>query len=402
MQRIDSQLVLLTITLAISIELWSFYSGEIFQHAYLLLAAMLSAAVWFSHKERKHWHAQNQNRLCELDTVMIEYQNLSDAVMQHAEQEFSSLDTEMESAKEVITESVSKLYGSLTGLQIHSTNQKEVLESLIGEMLQMTGSTESDSSHQSSGFQRFFQETDMVIKQFVAKIKELQNNSIQISESFTEMKSQVDTITSLLNDISKITKQTDLLSLNAAIEAARAGVAGKGFAVVADEVRKLASHTSEFNREIRDTLNRIVKSMDEVGVGVAQGIDTDLSIAENSQQNLASLGNELIHITGLARNHSNQITEVSEKIHSLTSEGVVAMQFEDIISQKLDSCIQKTYAVENFLHQYMALHNDREEANGLVRFQKRTQGLKGLLANASALQTANRTASKSKEDIELF
>ena len=171
--------------------------------------------------------------------------------------------------------------------------------------------------------------------------------------------------------------------------------------MVADEVRKLASHTSEFNSEIRDTLNRILKSMDEVGAGVAQGIDTDLSVAENSQRNLASLGNELISITTLARKHSTQITEVSEKIHTLTNEGVMAMQFEDIISQKLNCCTQKTYAVGNFLHQYMALHNDREQANGLARFQKRIQGLKGILANASAL-SANRGTSKSKEDIELF
>ena len=402
MHRIDSKLILLTIAIAIGIELWSLHSGEIFKHTYLLLAALLSTAVWFSTKERNHWYTQNQNRLRELDAVMIEYQNLSDAVMLHAEQEFATLNTEMESAKEVINESVGQLYGSLTGLQVHSTNQKEVLEALIGEMLQMTGSMDEGSSHNSNGFQRFFQETNMVIEQFVGKIKELQNNSIQISESFTEMKSQVETITSLLNDISKITKQTDLLSLNAAIEAARAGAAGKGFAVVADEVRKLASHTSEFNSEIRDTLNRILKSMDEVGVGVAQGIDTDLSIAENSQQNLASLGNELIHITSLARKHSNQITEVSEKIHTLTSEGVVAMQFEDIISQKLNCCTQKTYAVGNFLNKYMALHNDREEANGLERFRKRIQGLKELLTNASSIQASSRTTTKSKEDVELF
>ena len=401
LRRIDSKLILLTIALAMSLEGWSIYSGEIFPHAGLLVATLLSAALGFSNKERKQWYALNQNRLRELDAVMIEYQNLSDAVMQHAEQEFASLDSEMESAKEVITEAVGQLYASLTGLQIHSTNQKEVLESLIAEMLQMTGSMDSDATHQSSGFQRFFQETNMVIEQFVKKIKELQNNSIQISENFTEMKSQVETITNLLNDISKITKQTDLLSLNAAIEAARAGTAGKGFAVVADEVRKLASHTSEFNSEIRDTLNRILKSMDEVGAGVAQGIDTDLSVAENSQRNLASLGNELISITTLARKHSTQITEVSEKIHTLTNEGVMAMQFEDIISQKLNCCTQKTYAVGNFLHQYMALHNDREQANGLARFQKRIQGLKGILANASAL-SANRGTSKSKEDIELF
>jgi methyl-accepting chemotaxis protein len=266
----------------------------------------------------------------------------------------------------------------------------------------MTGSMDESAYQQPSGFQRFFQETDMVIQQFVRKIKELQNNSFQISESFTEMKSQVETITSLLNDISKITKQTDLLSLNAAIEAARAGAAGKGFAVVADEVRKLAAHTSEFNSEIRNTLNRIVKSMDEVGIGVAQGIDTDLSVAENSQQNLASLGNELINITSLARKHSNDITQVSEKIHALTSEGVVAMQFEDIISQKLHCCTQRTDAVGHFLQQYMALHNDRDEANGLDRFQKRVQGLKAMLANASTTIAGCRTSSKTTEDIELF
>ena len=213
------------------------------------------------------------------------------------------------------------------------------------------------------------------------------------------MQNQVDRITNLLNDISKITRQTELLSLNAAIEAARAGETGRGFAVVADEVRKLANNTGEFNNEIRRALNDIIKSMEKVGASVAQSTETDMTIVEHSQENLKSLGEELFNLTKFAQNHSHHITEVTEKIQNLTSEGVVAMQFDDIIRQMMDRTSSRTISIGNYLYNYMQIHRDKDEMNGLERFQKRIQGLQNLLSETSSIDQAKK---QSKADIELF
>jgi len=91
-------------------------------------------------------------------------------------------------------------------------------------MLEMTGS--GDDNAQQAGLQHFFGETNALIAEFVAKMNELKASSVGIATIFEEMQGQVTSITACLDDVSAITKQTDLLALNAAIEAARAGEAG--------------------------------------------------------------------------------------------------------------------------------------------------------------------------------
>ncbi|WP_156896409.1 PAS domain-containing methyl-accepting chemotaxis protein [Aestuariibacter salexigens] len=87
-----------------------------------------------------------------------------------------------------------------------------------------------------------------------------------------ELNKQADDINRILSQIQGVAEQTNLLALNAAIEAARAGEQGRGFAVVADEVRTLAGQTSEFSKEISEVVNRntdlimqLMKKMEDVG-----------------------------------------------------------------------------------------------------------------------------------------
>ncbi|WP_197488424.1 methyl-accepting chemotaxis protein [Methylomonas koyamae] len=400
-KRVDFQLTAAAIFMSIGFELWHLLTDRFVPHGYLALMLLLGVASVLSSRSRAKWYSEQQSRMAALDAVINEYQQLSDQVLGQAGRKITDFQSEMDTAKNLIKDSVGKLHGSLTGLQTLSAKQQAALVTLIDQMLLMTGNCEQEQEQEQVGIHRFFSEANHLIDEFVRKIKELNDNSQRISHSFNQMKTQVERISGLLNQITSITTQTDLLALNAAIEAARAGEAGRGFAVVADEVRKLAHNTSEFNNQIRGTLADILRSMSDIDASVTLANNTDLSIAEDSQENLMQIGTELVALSKLAREHSHQITEVTEQMHKLTMEGVVAVQFEDIVTQMMGRLSQKNQAIGDIFHKFMELHRDRDESSGLQRFDKRVSGLK-LLLNHSTKPDPMQMPVLSGQDVELF
>jgi methyl-accepting chemotaxis protein len=381
-------------------------AGPVTAHAFLAVGTLLVTATTLSMRERRNWQARQKAHFHELNNVMSEYQVLSDEAMAHAELQFTSLEKEMHEAREVIRASVNRISGSLTGLESQSANQRQVLRSLIDQMLEMTDSETRDREKVS--LQRFFDETNSLIAEFSNKMTHLKETSQGIASSFVQMQDRVTLITGSLNDIAGITKQTDLLALNAAIEAARAGEAGRGFAVVADEVRNLAARTGEFNVDIRNGLTEILDSLREVGNRISETANVDMTIADKSRAMLSELGGELLELTAKAREHSAHITAVTEQMHSLTQEGVMAMQFEDIVSQMMERVGQRTANVGEYMHAFLALHQDNE-SDGLQRFRKRSQKLVELLVNSHVKSDALRSSNSAKNaksnndgEIELF
>ncbi|MDP3636630.1 MAG: methyl-accepting chemotaxis protein [Azonexus sp.] len=410
MKRLDDLLLWLLVALCLVLWVASQMTGPLSAHWFLMLAITLCGVSIFSFDQRRRWKRRQNGYITELNTVMSEYNILSGEAMSHAEMQFTSLEKDMLEAQEIIRVSVNKLSGSLTGLESQSSDQRQILRSLIEEMLQMTGSDNVQAQGQ-AGLQRFFDETNTLIGEFVSKMDQLRSTSAGVAVSFDQMQVQVGQITNTLNDISGITKQTDLLALNAAIEAARAGEAGRGFAVVADEVRKLAARTGEFNVDIRQALGDILRSLQEVGVRVAGATNIDMSIADKSRATLSELGDELLSLTQTARQHSDHITAVTEKMHSLTQEGVMAMQFEDIVTQMMSRISQRTLNVGEYMHAFLSLHNDPGQTDGLQRFRQRSERLVQLLVSshvkADALRSHTHGTGKSARgnddgDIELF
>ncbi len=188
----------------------------------------------------------------------------------------------------------------------------------------------------------------------ITKLIEDINHSAEMEmvlvEHLSQLNSDAEQIKEVLTVISDIADQTNLLALNAAIEAARAGEHGRGFAVVADEVRKLAERTQKSLTEINATVNVIVQSISDVGDKMnanAEGIqsltvlssDVEKQVSktfETMDETTVAMNTSLDRLGETNKNVSQMIAlvgEIDTKLHgNVDSMSEVAKEIEQLIS----------------------------------------------------------------------
>ena len=165
-----------------------------------------------------------------------------------------------------------------------------------------------------------------VVEQTVANINDLSTILNASQESISSLNHHVEEIGSAVTIIQGIAEQTNLLALNAAIEAARAGEQGRGFAVVADEVRALASRTHQSTEDITNVVSSIQTQMSKVIVNMEQCNKQGKSTLDASTELDSSLSNIISDMNSIQANSERIAAAIEEQ-------GVVVNQVADSITE---------------------------------------------------------------------
>ena len=168
-----------------------------------------------------------------------------------------------------------------------SMAQEEALAKLLEDTAKMGEETKAIASNAKANNSRLesISNAIMSLKQSVTAIEQEQK---AFFEEFKDLIAQTKKITEQINDIQNISAQTNLLSFNASIEAARAGNAGKGFRVIANEVKKLSNDTNKTSEEIKKNVYNLVQSINNMEQQTKKNSKDLTSLAEETSQTLES------------------------------------------------------------------------------------------------------------------
>ncbi|AKV06214.1 chemotaxis protein [Pseudomonas fluorescens NCIMB 11764] len=167
-------------------------------------------------------------------------------------------------------------------------------------------------------------EGDKVVGEAIAQIERLALEVGNSTEAMGHLKRESDKIGSVLDVIKSVAQQTNLLALNAAIEAARAGEAGRGFAVVADEVRSLAQRTQKSTEEIEELI-----------VGLQNGTQQVATIMDNSR----SLTDSSVELTRRAGGSLESITRTVSAIQSMNQQIAAAAEQQSAVAEEINRSV---------------------------------------------------------------
>ena len=182
-----------------------------------------------------------------------------------------------------------------------------------------------------------------IVEKAVQSIEEVHRMSITIKDDMAQLSEHAQAITQIMNVISDIADQTNLLALNAAIEAARAGEAGRGFAVVADEVRKLAEKTMASTNDVSSAIKAIQES------------------TAKSMEAVDGAVNQIGQATGLANDSGRALQEIVATVES-TADQVHAIA----------AASEEQSATSQEINQSIILVNDRARETAVVMTEAAT------------------------------
>ncbi|PHS68105.1 MAG: chemotaxis transducer [Methylophaga sp.] len=277
---------------------------------------------------------------------------LHDNAFNHLKEQLGLIRLESEQINKLISDAISQLTESFQGLNTQTDQQA----SLIGGLLQQ---------NDDEGFATFINETGELLEYFVENILSTSKDSMYLMHRLDDMTEKVEGVFSLLGDVKDIAAQTNLLALNAAIEAARAGEAGRGFAVVADEVRKLSRKSDDFSEEISRLTTDVKDTLEDATSVITRVASADMSAALSSKSQVHEMSEKMAKVHQTTNQIIEQTGEASQQISVMVNQAVTSLQFEDMCTQLSEHILKRVDVVAGLNNLVDELHVARMSADKL-------------------------------------
>ncbi|MCP5076577.1 MAG: methyl-accepting chemotaxis protein [Psychromonas sp.] len=251
-------------------------------------------------------------------------------------------------------ENIGKVTNSISGGASEQQRESDAVATAVHEM-SATSETVSDNANEAASASQSASDeasnAKLVLGDTVTSIQSLSTEIAQAGEVINTLEHDVKDISSILDVIRGIAEQTNLLALNAAIEAARAGEQGRGFAVVADEVRSLASKTQDSTGEIQNMIEKLQN-------GAQQAVKVMTSSQTNSK--------ETVQQADIAGHSLDAIVGAINVINDMNIQIATAATQQSQVSENVNINVQ--HIAENS-HQVVGMVSDAEHARTALDVQ---------------------------------
>lgn len=317
--------------------------------------------------------------------------------------QYGNMRDELARMESLLTDAIATLTMSFNGMHEQGAIQRQLV---------MSATTNGDGgSETEAGFDEFVHKSSDVMQKVVDSIIANSKVGMELVELTESIAQRTHHVRSLLSEIGGIAKQTNLLALNAAIEAARAGEAGRGFAVVADEVRDLSTRTTQFSQEIGELMQAMQTSVEQTERAIQSMAGQDMTFALESKNHVERVI-QLMDLRG--RQRMDAISEVARTADGMAievSRAVTALQFQDMTSQlmghlkkridALDGTVRHFGDLATTLRQHANRRDTRDAAAALQQEVVRIQQSLADLASTTSHNPVSQVA-MSHGDVELF